>query len=75
MVDTKQGQVRFDHIHHFGDCGLAEYNKPFAFGRADILVAKTLCQLLADGDQIIAGIQAFCNFYSLAQCLTIAQMR
>ncbi len=75
MVDAEQGKVAADHLHHCGDGFGAEGDEPFAFGCAYELVAIFGGQRLADGDQIVPGIEAFRDRADiLAQRLAVADM-
>src|SRR3546814_2391483 len=57
MLDAELAEVGADHVHHRRDRDRAEGDEPFAFGRADIFVAIFGSERLADGLQIVAGIE------------------
>ena len=58
MRDVERGEVVADHRHHGVDGALAHDRQPFRLGLVLELCAIFTRQALADGLQIVAGIEA-----------------
>ncbi len=57
MDDAERGEIVADHRHHAVDRGRAHQRQPFSFRHHEQGVAMRLGEVLADSDEIIAGIQ------------------
>ena len=74
--DVERGKIRADHVHHRIDGEDADGFDPILFRLAPQARAIFFRKTLADGHQIIAGIEAFRNFADvLAERLSVAQVR
>ena len=75
-LDAECRQIVPNHVKHgFGRIG-TEISQPFAFGFAQPFVAVFFRQSLADGNQIISGVQSFGNGTDVfAQRFFIAKVR
>ena len=73
--DAEQFQIAADQLHHLLDRTVPEQRQPFGLGGADVAITVFGRQRFADGDQILARVQALGNVAdTLAERFAVAQV-